>query len=74
VPEVVQDGVTGFVADDLYGLIDAATRVDRSTRACRADAVARFDSSVMTDGYERVYRSVIAPEVAGPPPRGEGER
>ena len=28
-PEVVQDGVTGFVADDLYGLIDAATRVDR---------------------------------------------
>jgi glycosyltransferase involved in cell wall biosynthesis len=66
VPEVVQDGVSGFIADDLDGLIEAATRVGTiDPRECRADALSRFDRSVMTDGYERVYRSVIAPEVGG---------
>jgi glycosyltransferase involved in cell wall biosynthesis len=64
VPEIVRDGRTGFVADHIDELIDAAKRVDTiDPHACRADALARFDSSVMTDGYERVYRSVIAPDI-----------
>jgi len=57
VPEVVEDGVTGFVRDDLAELPDAIERADAlDPGACRQRVVERFDVPVMTDGYERVYR------------------
>jgi glycosyltransferase involved in cell wall biosynthesis len=57
VPEVVVDGVTGLVRDDLDELPEA---IDRSRsldpHACRRHVADHFDVPVMVDGYEAVYR------------------
>jgi glycosyltransferase involved in cell wall biosynthesis len=61
VPEVVEDGVTGFVRDseeELAGMADAVTRLSR--RACRERVERCFSAEVMTDGYEAVYRSIVS--------------
>jgi glycosyltransferase involved in cell wall biosynthesis len=64
VPEVLDDGVTGFIADDLDGMIRAAGRLNElDANACRDDALTRFDASVMTVAYEQVYRSLEAPDI-----------
>jgi glycosyltransferase involved in cell wall biosynthesis len=61
VPEVVVDGVTGFVRADSRELIEAAERVgDIDPRACRAHVVGRFDVSAMCAGYEAAYARVLA--------------
>jgi glycosyltransferase involved in cell wall biosynthesis len=61
VPEVVIDGVTGFIRADVGRLIDAAERVgDIDPRACRAHVLDRFDVSAMCAGYEGAYRRVLA--------------
>ena len=56
VPEVVVDGVSGFVCGTMRDFIDAVPRagsVDRA--ACRAYAEERFSAAAMTDRYEDVY-------------------
>ncbi len=61
VPEVVEDGVTGFVRDSEDELAAVAHDVDRlSRRACRERVERHFSVEVMTDGYEAVYQSVTA--------------
>ncbi len=61
VPEVVEDGVTGFVRDSEDELAAVAHDVDRlSRRACRDRVERHFSVDVMTDGYEAVYQSVTA--------------
>ena len=61
VPEVVAEGVTGFVCDDLDEMVAASARVhELEPRACRKHARAWFDDDVMVQRYEAVYRSVVA--------------
>lgn len=60
VPEVVRDGVTGYLADTVDDLADAVKRVDVLDRAeCRRDVERRFSVAVMTDHYEAVYRRLL---------------
>ena len=59
VPEVVEDGVTGFVRDSEEELAEVAAEVTRlSRRACRDRVERLFSIDAMTDGYETVYRSL----------------
>ena len=59
VPEIVEDGVTGFVADDLDAFVEAVARIDTiDPAACRKAAETRFSTDAMVSGYERVYESV----------------
>lgn len=61
VPEVVVDGVTGFIRDTMRDLIDAVERVpDLDRRACRAHVERMFSPTAMATGYERVYERVLA--------------
>jgi glycosyltransferase involved in cell wall biosynthesis len=61
VPEVVEDGVTGFVVDHQSDLVGAVRRIDEIDRAaCRRRMEERFDFEVMVDGYERVFHQVAA--------------
>ena len=63
VPEVVDDGVTGFVVDSMDGLVRAIGRVgDLDPRAARAHVEARFSAAAMVTGYERAYERVLAAE------------
>ena len=61
VPEVVDDGRTGIIVDEVSDLPAAIARAeDLDPRACRAWVREHFDLPVMARGYEGVYRSLIA--------------
>ena len=63
VPEVVDDGVTGFVVDSMDELVRAIGRVgDLDPRAAWAHVEARFSAAAMVTGYERAYERVLAAE------------
>ncbi|HZU71776.1 MAG TPA: glycosyltransferase family 4 protein [Acidimicrobiales bacterium] len=60
-PEIVTDGVTGYLAADEAGLVTALRRtaeLDRS--ACRASVVERFSAERMVQAHLRVYEQVAA--------------
>ncbi len=61
VPEVVVDGVTGFVRRFPHELPAAIEAVDGLRPADSRSHVERdFDVMAMSTGYERVYREVVA--------------
>jgi len=60
-PEVVDEGVTGFLVRDVNGAVRAiekAIALDRS--AVSARAAARFGADRMVDDYVRVYQEILA--------------
>ena len=60
VPEVVDDGLTGFVVDDLDAMVEAIGRIGEiDRRACRAAAERRFTVARMVDDVESMYRSIL---------------
>ncbi|MBB5751873.1 glycosyltransferase family 4 protein [Prosthecomicrobium pneumaticum] len=60
VPEVVDDGVTGFVRDGVDGLVGAVARLAEIDRAaCRLAAETRYSETVVVDAYEAVYRAAV---------------
>lgn len=66
-PEIVEDGRTGFLVDgveEMAAAIARAGEIDR--RACRAAAEERFAEERMTAGYLRLYER-LAQASGGPP-------
>ncbi|MFL5759164.1 MAG: glycosyltransferase family 4 protein [Thermomicrobiales bacterium] len=60
VPEVVEDGVTGFVCDTFGEMIEAIQRVkELDRRACRDRVERLFSPSAMADGYEHAYAALL---------------
>jgi glycosyltransferase involved in cell wall biosynthesis len=60
VPEVVKDGVTGFIVDDLKGLIEAIKKIDSINRlACRERVERKFRVERMIDKYEEVIKMLL---------------
>jgi glycosyltransferase involved in cell wall biosynthesis len=60
VPEVVVDGVTGFVRREPAELVQALDDVDQiDPKECRRMAEERFGADVMVSAYERVYEEVL---------------
>jgi glycosyltransferase involved in cell wall biosynthesis len=58
-PSLVDDGVTGLLADDEAGLVAALRRIDDiDPAACRTDALRRFAPDVMASAYEQLYADV----------------
>ncbi len=58
VPEVIEEGVTGFICEDPAELPDAIERAGRLDPAACRDRVARlFDVPVMVSRYEETYRT-----------------
>lgn len=58
-PEIIRDGVDGWLADDpatLASHVDEVARLDRA--AIRGSVLARFSATRMADGYLEVYRQV----------------
>jgi len=59
-PEIVDDGTTGFLSNDVPTLVDGLSKIDRISRAtCRQAVVDRFSSDRMAADYVRFYRRVI---------------
>jgi glycosyltransferase involved in cell wall biosynthesis len=60
-PEVVEDGVTGFVVEDEHAMAAALARVGEiDPRACRETCERRFGVPAVVRGYEGVYREAMA--------------
>jgi glycosyltransferase involved in cell wall biosynthesis len=61
VPEVVADGVTGYVCDSPAELPRALRRLgELDPAACRRRVLDHFDITALGAGYEAVYRKVLA--------------
>ena len=66
-PEIVREGIDGFVVDDLDQAVAALAKVRGLDRtAVRASALDRFSADRMVDEYERTFRELISPSPAGP--------
>ena len=62
VPEVIRDGVTGFICESEDALVAAVGRICEIDRArCREEAERRFSGGAMADRYERVYERLTRP-------------
>jgi glycosyltransferase involved in cell wall biosynthesis len=60
VPEVIDEGMTGFMVDNLEGAVEAVRRlgsIDRAT--CRQVFERRFSAPRMAQDYLEVYKSVL---------------
>jgi glycosyltransferase involved in cell wall biosynthesis len=61
VPEVIDDGVTGYITDSIEDAVDAVHKIHRLSRErCRQTFEERFDAERMAADYVEVYRRVIA--------------
>jgi glycosyltransferase involved in cell wall biosynthesis len=61
VPEVIEDGLTGFIVDDVAGAVRALAdlhRLDR--RRIRAEFERRFTADRMASDYVAVYNSLLS--------------
>jgi glycosyltransferase involved in cell wall biosynthesis len=59
--EIIEHGVTGFLADDEPEFADYLLRVDElDPHACRRSAQERFSAAAMADRYLHLYEEVLA--------------
>ncbi len=59
VPEIVEDGVSGYIVEDETGAMAAVNRLSRLSRATvRQRFEARFTARRMADDYVSIYRSL----------------
>ena len=68
-PEIIEDGTTGFLVDDVASAVQAVSAVSTLDRlACRRSAEHRFSDTRMAREYRRVYEALMSsPRVPRPP-------
>lgn len=60
-PEIITEGVTGFIVEDLNQAIEVVKNISKFDRfKCRQHAIKHFSPGNMTDGYEEIYRKVLS--------------
>lgn len=66
VPEVVQNGVNGFVCGNLEQMVLAVEAVRQIPRkSCREEAEKKFSQKTMADEYEKIYHMVCGKVCCG---------
>jgi glycosyltransferase involved in cell wall biosynthesis len=62
VPELVEEGVTGFIVDDINAAVEAVGKVDSlDRRLCRSRFEERFSAPRMAQDYLTVYERILGP-------------
>jgi hypothetical protein len=83
VPEILRDGITGYIGSTVEELARAVQRAANiSRKRCRAEFESRFTSETMAANYEEVYYGLIDDHrqakarirIDGRPARGLAER
>jgi glycosyltransferase involved in cell wall biosynthesis len=68
VPEVVEDGITGFVVKDINAMLEAVERLPEIDRAaCRARVERMFSDTTVVDAYLAVYNEMLKIHGVGNP-------
>ena len=63
-PELIVDGETGFLVEDVDSMMEALGRIDTiEPDRCRQHVQANFDVPVMVEGYLRLYREIAGAHV-----------
>jgi len=71
-PEVVVEGVSGFLRHELDELVEAVDKAaSLDPRNCRSLVEARFSTASMVDNYERLYRRLLDARVSPRSPAHE---
>jgi glycosyltransferase involved in cell wall biosynthesis len=66
VPEVMRDGVSGYVVDTLDGAVEATARaLELPRKRCRAYFEGRFSAPRMANDYLAIYERLVAGEHRG---------
>jgi glycosyltransferase involved in cell wall biosynthesis len=66
VPEILQDGVSGFIVNSEAAAVEAVKRIPELSRAsCRAVFDARFTDTRMADEYVRIYGQLLREPQSG---------
>jgi glycosyltransferase involved in cell wall biosynthesis len=59
-PELIEDGVTGFLVEGVRGMVQALAKIDKiDRRKCRRHVEDHFTVKKMVDGYESVYQKIL---------------
>jgi len=59
-PELIRDGVNGYLADDFDQFLDRVRMVSRIRRSeCREYAEKNFSADAMVTGYENIYKKLL---------------
>jgi glycosyltransferase involved in cell wall biosynthesis len=67
VPEVISNGVTGFIVETIEEAVNAVRKVANLDRAaCRAEFMTRFSAPIMAQQYVKLYEASIAAKSAAP--------
>ena len=67
VPEIIKNGVTGFIVRDLKGATRAISQIPKlSRRACRLDFETRFTAPRMAQAYVFVYKKLLQFQAKSP--------
>ena len=70
IPEVIEDGITGFVCENLSEMVDAVERIGEIDRSrCRASFEERFTADRMARDYVALYERIIEDRVAVTTPK-----
>lgn len=68
IPEIVENGKTGFVVKNVEQMVAAIANIGKIDREyCRAYALANFNASRMADGYEDMYQRALNNAFLGQP-------
>ena len=60
VPEVLKDGITGFIARGVDGMVEAVRKIDDLSRQIvREEFETRFSAAIMAAHYEELYYDLI---------------
>jgi glycosyltransferase involved in cell wall biosynthesis len=60
VPEVIDEGITGFICESMEEAVHAVSRIGDLSRArCRQQFEARYRASRMADDYLRIYERLV---------------
>jgi glycosyltransferase involved in cell wall biosynthesis len=65
IPEIILDGETGYIVDDIEQAVQAVAAVRTLERsACREDVEQRFSRTRMVNDYVRVYGEILKMEAS----------
>jgi glycosyltransferase involved in cell wall biosynthesis len=66
VPEIIEDGVNGFVVESIESAVDAVRRLSEiDRRTCRSVFEQRFSAQRMAQGYVDIYERLIDRSASG---------
>ena len=62
VPELIEEGVTGFIVDDSNEAVEAVAKIENLDRlACRRRFEERFSATRMAQDYLKIYARILDP-------------